>query len=366
MRRLQAGQEIQAAVVQVSNDTIFIDLNAKSEGVINAAEFKDENGKLSIKEGDIIKAYFIDERNGEMRFTTKIASNNADKSLIENAFKNGIPVEGKVVKEIKGGYEVKIGDIRAFCPFSQMGGRRKEENETYEGKTLTFLITEYKNDGRNVLVSNLAILEADKASLIEMLKTKISVGAVVNGKILSLQPFGAFVDVEGFQALLPISEISRGRIENAADVLEVGQEIVAAVIKIDWENEKLTLSLKSLIADPWETVSERYKIEQKVSGKIVRIVDFGIFVNLEEGVDGLVHVSTIEKAKANTNLRKLFRIGDNFNAEIISVDAENRRISLSPASSVKQDDDSEEFLKNQDDSDETYNPFAALLKKNKL
>ena len=363
MKKLLPGEEINAAIVQISDDTIFLDLNSKSEGVLNAAELKDENGNLSVKEGDVIKAYFLDDKNGEMRFTTKIASNNADKTIIENAYKNGIPVEGKVEKEIKGGYEVKIGNIRAFCPFSQMGGRCKEENETFEGKTLTFKITEYKNDGRNVLVSNRAVLEAARLSQMETLKSKLKVGMTVSGKVLSLQPFGAFVDVQGFQALLPVSEISRGRVENVADFLEPGQEITASVIKTDWEHEKVTLSMKALLADPWDTVSERYKPEQKVSGSVARIADFGIFVNIEDGVDGLVHISTIEKAKANTNLRKLFRVGDKFDAQIISIDSANRRISLAPASSVKQDDDSEEYLKNQDNSGETYNPFAALLKK---
>ena len=363
MNKLMPGEEIKAAIVQISDDTIFLDLNSKSEGVLNAAELKDEDGKLTVKEGDIIKAYFIDDKNGEMRFTTKIASNNADKTMIENAYKNGIPVEGKVEKEIKGGYEVKIGNTRAFCPFSQMGGRRKEENETFEGRVLTFKITEYKNDGRNVLVSNRAVLEAERLSKLDALKSKLVTGMTVKGTVLSLQPFGAFIDVQGFQALLPISEISRSRVNNAADVLAVGEEITASIIKTDWEHEKVTLSMKALLADPWDSVEEKYKPEQKVSGTIARIADFGIFVNLEDGIDGLVHISTIEKAKANTNLRKLFRVGDSFDAQIVSVDQASRRIALAPASSVKQDDDSEEYLKNQDDSGETYNPFAALLKK---
>ena len=363
MNKLMPGEEIKAAIVQISDDTIFLDLNSKSEGVLNAAELKDEDGNLKVKEGDIIKAYFIDDKNGEMRFTTKIASNNADKTMIENAYKNGIPVEGKVEKEIKGGYEVKIGNTRAFCPFSQMGGRRKEENETFEGRVLTFKITEYINDGRNVLVSNRAVLEAERLSKLDALKSKLVTGMTVKGTVLSIQSFGAFIDVQGFQALLPISEISRSRISNAADVLTVGEEITASIIKTDWEHEKVTLSMKALLADPWDSVEEKYKPEQKVNGTIARIADFGIFVNLEDGIDGLVHISTIEKAKANTNLRKLFRVGDSFDAQIVSVDQANRRIALAPASSVKQDDDSEEYLKNQDDSGETYNPFAALLKK---
>ena len=183
MNKLQIGQEIVSEVVAISGDTIFLDLNSKSEGVLERAELLDADGKLTVKEGDKIKAFFVGEKNGEMRFTTKIAGEKADKDMIENAFQNHIPVEGFVEKEIKGGYEIRIGNSRAFCPFSQMGGRRKEENETFVGKHLTFAIQEYKENGKNILVSNRAIAEMQRQAFIENLQKTIEVGSVVKGTV---------------------------------------------------------------------------------------------------------------------------------------------------------------------------------------
>ncbi len=363
MNKLQIGQEIVSEVVAISGDTIFLDLNSKSEGVLESAELLDADGKLTVKEGDKIKAFFVGEKNGEMRFTTKIAGEKADKDMIENAFQNHIPVEGFVEKEIKGGYEIRIGNSRAFCPFSQMGGRRKEENETFVGKHLTFAIQEYKENGKNILVSNRAIAEMQRQAFIENLQKTIEVGSVVKGTVKSLQSYGAFVEVQGFQALLPISEISLSRVEDISKELEVGQEITAKVISTDWQRERVSLSLKSLIKDPWDDIEERFEIEQKVKGTISKIMDFGVFVEIEKGVDGLVHISTIEKAGEKTNLRKLFKIGEAYDVQIIAIDAENKRISLRPATSAEQDENSAEYLNSQQDDGETYNPFAALLKK---
>ena len=363
MNKLQIGQEITSEIVAISGDTIFLDLSSKSEGILDSAELLDANGKLTVKEGDKIKVFFVGEKNGEMRFTSKIAGEKADKDMLENAFQNHIPVEGFVEKEIKGGYEIKIGNNRAFCPFSQMGGRQREENETFIGKHLTFLIQEYKENGKNILVSNRAIKEMERETFIEKLKNTIEVGSVVKGTVKSLQSYGAFVEVQGFQALLPISEISLSRVEDIASELKVGEEITAKVISVDWQKERVSLSLKSLIKNPWDDIETRFKIEQKVKGTISKIMDFGIFVEIEKGVDGLVHISTIEKAGEKTNLRKLFKIGEAFNVQILSIDAENKRISLRPASSAEQDETSAEYLNNQQDDGETYNPFAALLKK---
>ncbi len=364
MKNLEIGQEIQTKIVAVTNDCVFLDLNTKSEGVLDIAEVLDENGKVTVKEGDSINVYFIGEQHGEMRFTTKISGDKADKNLLENAWKNGIPVEGHVEKEIKGGFEVKIGDSRAFCPYSQMGFKQKEEPAFFIGKTMTFRIQEYKENGRNILVSNRAIEEEKYNDYKETLKQKLKTGMTVKGKVLSLQSYGAFVEIEGFKALLPISEISLGRIDDISTVLSVGQEIEASIIRIDWATERISLSMKALISDPWDTVTERYKPDDKVTGTISRIADFGLFVNLEPGIDGLLHISEIEDADRKTNLRKIYKTGTTISVAIKEIDEEGHRISLRPATTKKQDNSAEEFLAKQDEADgETYNPFAALLKK---
>ena len=372
MKFLEMGQEIETSIVAITDDCIFLDLNAKSEGILDKTELTDENGivKQNGKElsvGDKIKVYYLGNIKGEMRFTTKIAGEKADKSMLENTFKNQIPVEGKVEKEIKGGFEIKIGNSRAFCPYSQMGFKEKEEPSFYVGKVLTFKIQEYKEDGKNILVSNKAVAQEIFNGKMKTLQDSLKEGMSVQVKVVSLQKYGAFVnflgDESGFKALLPISEISRGRVDDVASVLSVGQELTVSVLKTDWKNDKVSVSLKSLLENPWDNVSKKYPIDSKHDGKISRIADFGLFIELEEGIDGLVHISDLDTDR-NTNLRKVYKIGDKMSVVINSVDADNERISLRPASSIEQDKTTAKYLDNQNDSDgETYNPFAALLKK---
>lgn len=361
--RFEIGQLFETEVVAVTDTTVFVDLSAKSEGVLDSAEFTDENGNLSVKEGDKIKVYFTGEANGEMRFTSKISGSKADKTLIENAFKNEIPVEGHVEAEIKGGFQVKIGSSRAFCPYSQMGYKKREEASFYVGKTLSFIITEYKNDGKNILLSNRLIGESEYNQGIAKLASQLTEGVIVEGKVESIQNFGAFVNVMGFRALLPNSEIALDRVNNAVDYLEEGQEIKVKVIKTDWKNERVTLSLKALMDNPWETISERFAPGSKFDGKISRILDFGLFINLESGIDGLLHISELEGVSANTNLKKLYKIGQTISCVVDKIDVNEKRISLKPAASVEQERTAAAYLADQDSDGETYNPFAALLKK---
>lgn len=361
--RFEIGQAFETTVVAVTDTTIFIDLSAKSEGVVDRAEFADENGEVSLKEGDKIKVFFTGEVHGEMRFTSKISGGKADKELIENAFKNQIPVEGHVENEIKGGFEVKIGSTRAFCPYSQMGYKNKEEPAAYIGRTLTFIITEYKNDGRNVLVSNRKIGENEYNVQMAKIANEIKEGTIVEGSIESLQSFGAFVNINGFRALLPISEVSIDRVDDLSKVLEIGQEVKVKVLKADWKNEKVSVSLKALMADPWDTVEEDYPEGTKIDGKISRITDFGLFVNIGKGVDGLVHISELEDVSANSNLKKLYKVGQEMSVVVKEVDGTKKRISLQTASSVEQDKTASKYMSSQSDDGDTYNPFAALLKK---
>ena len=364
MVRFNIGDSFETSVVAVTDTTVFVDLSAKSEGVIDIAEFKDENGNVSVKEGDEIKVFFTGEVRGEMRFTTKIGGSSADDTMIENAFKGGIPVEGHVEAEIKGGFEVKIGGKRAFCPYSQMGFKDKKEPAFYVGKTLSFIITEYKNDGRDILVSNRRIGESEYANKLGKLATQITEGAVVTAVVESIEKFGAFVNIQGFRALLPISELSFDRVTAAGDVVEVGQEINVKVIKTDWKNERVSVSLKAMLRDPWKEAAEKFPAGTKVDGKISKIMDFGLFVNLDKGIDGLVHISELEGLNANTNLRKVYKPGQEMSVVVEKVDAAAKRISLVPASSKEQDETAAKYMGSQDDDDgETYNPFAALLKK---
>lgn len=364
MDKLQPGQMIETQIVSISKDCVFLQLSGKSEGVLDRAELTDKDGKLTVKEGDTIKAFFLNAKNGEMSFTTRISGDKAGSAMLENAYKNKIPVEGLVEKEIKGGYEIKIGEARAFCPFSQMGQRRAENAESPVGKHLTFKIQEYKEGGRNILVSNRVILEEERAAQLEALKKTLQEGMTIKGSIKSIQDFGAFVDVNGFQALLPVSEIGRERVGEIRDVLSPGQEIEAEIIKIDWKNERITLSMKSLLSDPWEGALDKYPKGSKHTGTVVRITNFGAFVSLESGVDGLVHISELQGDSRYGTTGVPVKMGQTLSVLVLDIDVGKKRISLKPTTSLEEDKTSKQYMDGSAE-DDTYTPFAALLKKKK-
>ena len=244
-----------------------------------------------------------------------------------------------------------------------MGFKDKKESAAYVGKSLSFIITEYKNDGRDILVSNRKIGESEHANALGKLAAQITEGAVVSGTVESIEKFGAFVNIQGFRALLPMSELSFDRVADAGEVVEPGQEITVKVIHTDWKNERVSVSLKALMKDPWEGAGARFPVGSKQEGKISRIADFGLFVNIASGIDGLVHISDLEDVSANTNLRKVYKVGQPMSVVVEKINAMEKRLSLKPASSVEQDESAAKYMSSQDDDGETYNPFAALLKK---
>ncbi|WP_304224480.1 30S ribosomal protein S1 [Gracilinema caldarium] len=360
--KYEIGQMVETRIEYISDDTVFLQLGGKSEGILDKAEVLDKDGNLTVKEGDPIRVFFVKAQNGQLYFTKRLSADKTDSSMLEQAYKNKIPVEGVVEKEIKGGYEVKIGEARAFCPYSQMGLKRVEDTASWVGKHLTFLIQEYKDGGRNLIVSNRAIEEALHAEQLAKLKETLTEHSIVTGKVTSIQDFGAFVDLGAVQALLPVSEISRERVEDISKAIKVGQEIRAEIIKLDWNTEKITLSLKSLQEDPWDKAAEKYPAGSKHSGKVVRIADYGAFVNLEPGLDGLVHVSELRGGGKYNNVKDAVSIGQTLAVQVLEVDRSRKRISLKPAGSAEEEAVSQKYMAGDDEND-TYNPFAALLKK---
>jgi len=358
-KSFQPGQIVETRIVSITDDCIFLQMGGKSEGQLDAAELLDADGDLTVSEGDTIKVFFVTYKNGVNYFTTKISGEKAGNAVLQTAFESGIPVEGSVEKEIKGGFEIKIGDTRAFCPYSQLGMKRVDDPNAFIGKTLTFKIMEYRENGRNILVSNRAILEAEQQEKIEALKKTLKENTVVKGTVTSIQSFGAFVDLSGVQALIPVSEISRTRVENVQSVLTVGQEVEALVIKIDWQNERIALSLKQLEADPWDTVTEKYTVGMTLSGKIVRLTAFGAFVALEPGLDGLVHISDLEGETRINHPRDVVKEGQVLEVQINSIDADNKRISLKRVVKSGLEGNFDEYMT---PDSETFSPFGNLLK----
>jgi small subunit ribosomal protein S1 len=327
--RLRPGQKIEATVVRIAKEWVFIDLGAKSEGAVARNEFTDAEGNLTVKEGDRVQVYFLSEKKNERLFTVKV-SGGAVAGHLEEACQNGIPVEGTVTAETKGGFEVRFsGNIRAFCPFSQMEMRRIENAEEYIGKKFAFRITKYSEHGRNIVVSRRALLEEERNQQKEALRESLAVGQTVQGVITSIRDFGAFVDIGGIEGLIPVSEIAWGRIEDINERLTVGQEVTVTVLKLDWDQDRYSFSLKDSLPDPWEEISGMFAEGSVVTGKVVRLTEFGAFVALAPGIDGLVHISKLGAGRRISHPREVVQVGDAIEVKIDSVDPEKKRLSLS-------------------------------------
>ena len=329
--RLEPGQKVEAKILKISGDWIFLDTGRKGEGVLEAKELLDADGNLTVKEGETITAWFIGVSHNELRFTTKVGGGAAGQSQLEDAWRNGIPVEGRVEKEVKGGFEVRIGSVRAFCPYSQISLRRVDNAADFVGKQLSFRISEYGENGRNIVLSHRAILEEERLRQKEEQKETLKEGMIVKGTVTSLRDFGAFVSIGSVEGLLPISEIGWSRVKDIREVLSVGQDVEVVVKQIDWEKDKISFSLKDTLADPWDKVASDYPEGSFHTGKVARLAQFGAFVTLESGVDGLIHISKLGAGKRINPPREVINEGETVEVKVESVDRENRRLSLSLA-----------------------------------
>ncbi|MBN2468034.1 MAG: 30S ribosomal protein S1 [Deltaproteobacteria bacterium] len=339
--RLTPGEKVEAVIATITPKWVFIDLGGKSEGFIGIDEFTDDHGTVTIQEGDTISAYFLSSRNNEMLFTTRLTGGTARNEHLEEAYHNRIPVEGFVEKEVKGGFEVKIaGSVRAFCPFAQMGLQRVDNADEYIGRHMTFRIIEYGERGRNIILSNRAILEEDRRKQKEALRESLKAGMQVRGKITSIRKFGAFVTIGGIEGLIPISEISWGRVDDIDSMLSVGQTVDVVIKKLDWENDKFSFSLKDVLADPWSTAGAKYPEGSGHKGTVSRLATFGAFVTLEPGIDGLLHISELGKGKRIQHPREVLEINQAIEVRILKIDEPGKRLSLAL---VSDEQDSEEM-----------------------
>lgn len=328
--RLHPGQKVRAKVVSISGDLVYIDLGGKSEGAVDLAEFIDKEGAVSVREGDEIEASFVTVQDGLMKLTTLSGGYSAATlNSISDAFDAGVPVNGEVKREIKGGFEVSVGGVRCFCPFSHIDLRGGREGGLYLGRTFPFKVLEYGEDGRKIVISRKAVLEEERRAKAEKLKESLSVGMEVAAEVKSIQKFGVFVDLGGIDGLIPASEISWDRSIKSSDILSIGQEITVRILSLDWDHNRLTLSLKALQLDPWASASEKYPVDSRVSGSIVRLFPFGAFVRLEPGIEGLVHISNLGAGRRINHPKEVVEEGQLVEVYVLSVDQQNRKISLS-------------------------------------
>ncbi len=369
IRRLKPGQKTTATIVGISNDSIFLDTGGKSEGILDAAELQTDNQEQEPAIGDKLEVYFLKAKGGTQLFTISIGSGRNTEHL-EEACRSGIPVEGLVKEEIKGGFEITLGgSIRAFCPYSQMGLRRVEDAAAeYLEKRMNFLITRFEENGRNIVVSAREILELEREKLRESLKETLAEGQTIEGVITSIRDFGAFVDIGGVDGLVPISEIGWSRVENISDYYAVDQKVSVVVKKLDWDNNRITLSIKETLEDPWEQAAAKLSSGSIITGKVVRLAQFGAFVNLEAGVDGLIHISKLGKGRRINHPREVLEEGQEIEVQVESVDTVEKRISLAPSDYVSPDDDQKsedrlvnDFKKSNKKESSTLGTFGDLL-----
>lgn len=326
---LQVGQAVKGRVFHITAESVFVDVGGKGEAWIDRAELTDEEGRLRVAVGDEVEATVV-KTGDETRLSYKLQRGAQAREALAMAHESGLPVEAKVAAVIKGGYEVTVAGLRAFCPFSQMDLRRADAPEDYVGRVLEFRVTKYGENGRNIVLSRRQLLEAQAAKDAQETRKKLVVGAVLPGTVTALAEFGAFVDLGGLQGLVPVSEISHARVGRPADRLRVGELVTVKVLRIDDEKGKVTLSLKALEGDPWVAVPGALRERQVVRGRAARLTDFGLFVELLPGVDGLLHVSEIPRSR-QTALREAAAAGDEITVMIVGIDPEKRRIALALA-----------------------------------
>jgi len=325
--RTQKDSKIRGTIVSIGDEWLFVDIGGKSEGAISREEFLDDEGKLTVRLGDSIDAYVVSTRPGEILLSVKMTSA-ASEEAIRGAFVSGVPVEGFVESERKGGYSVTLLGKSGFCPFSQIDLQSAGKPEDYIGKRFTFRIIEYSDRGRNLVLSRREILEEERAKQVAQLKETLKPGDVITGTVQNLVKFGAFVDIGGIEGLIPMSELAWWRVNDASDVLSPGELVTIRVLDVDWPKRRISLSRKQTLDDPWNDVSQRYPEETTLSGKVTKLTNFGAFVQLEPGVEGLVHISNMGAGRRINHPKEVLSEGDEVEVKVLSVDPGARRIGL--------------------------------------
>jgi small subunit ribosomal protein S1 len=325
LQELHVGDVVRGTVVQVNDDTVIVDVGYKSEGVIPIEEFRDEDGQLNVKVGDEIDVLF--ERRENESGLISLSKSKADRQRIWGILEEGSVIEGKITGRIKGGLTVDIG-VSAFLPGSQVDIRPVRNLDKLLGATLKFKIIKLNKRRGNIVLSRRVLLEEERDSMRGQTLETLVEEQVVEGVVKNLTDYGAFIDLGGLDGLLHITDMSWGRVNNPADVLTVGQKLNVKVLKFDRERERVSLGLKQIIPDPWADVEGKYPVGGRVKGKVVSLTDYGAFIELEGGVEGLIHVSEMSWTKRVKHPNKLLNVGDEVETVVLALDIPNRRISL--------------------------------------
>jgi small subunit ribosomal protein S1 len=336
----EVGELVSGRVISVGREAVFVAIgDSNTEGMLEMAELLDEQGNVSVKEGDVIEARVVEigDKTDHVILRRMLRRGPEARAELQQAFELGIPVEGTVTGVNKGGLDVTVAGVRGFCPISQLELRSVDAAAvpTYIGRKLTFKITRHEADRRgvNLVLSRRALLEAEAQIRGAETRAKLSVGAVVSGVVTAVKEFGAFVDLGGLEGMLPASELGFSRGVRPSEVLSVGQGLQVQILDIKRTDdpkrpERISLSLKALERDPWEEVSTKFPPGSRVTGRVTNVESFGAFIELAPGLEGLVHVGELSGGKPVRHARELVKVGDQREVTVLAIDRERRRISL--------------------------------------
>jgi small subunit ribosomal protein S1 len=329
LRAPRPGDVLTGTVLLVTRDSVIVDINYKCEGQVPLAEFLDHDGKIGVKEGDEVDVYFegTETDNGTVMLSHAKAEKFKIWRELESAFANETPVEGVILGKVKGGLQVDIG-VPAFLPGSHVDLRPARNLDRYVGQRGRFQILKFNRARGNVVVSRRSVIERERASLKEQTLRVLEEGVILEGTVKNITDYGAFVDLGGIDGLLHITDMAWGRLQHPSEVVKVGDKVKVVVLKYDAGRERVSLGMKQIMPDPWTRVSESYPAGTRMRGKVVSVTDYGAFVELEKGVEGLIHVSEMTWSKRVVHPSKVVNVGDTVEVQVLGVDEGNRRISL--------------------------------------
>jgi small subunit ribosomal protein S1 len=329
-QRIRPGMILTGLIVDVTDDVVIVNVGLKSEAVIPLEQFKNERGEVEVKPGDEVEVALdsVEDGTGETRLSREKAKRARTWTRLETAFNDSQIVVGIITGRVKGGFTVEIDNVRAFLPGSLVDVRPVRDTSYLENKPLEFKVIKLDQKRNNVVVSRRAVVEQEFSAERSALMDNLQEGAVVRGSVKNLTDYGAFVDLGGIDGLLHITDMAWKRVKHPSEVVKVGDEIDVRILKFDRERSRVSLGLKQLGADPWENISRRYPPHTRVFGKVTNIADYGAFVEIEDGVEGLVHVSEMDWTNKNVNPAKVVHTGQEVEVMVLDVDEERRRISL--------------------------------------
>ena len=329
-QRIRPGTILNGLIVEVGQDYVIVNVGLKSEAVIPSDQFKNEKGEIEVAVGETVEVALdsVEDGSGETRLSREKAKRARTWTRLETAFEKQEVVIGIITGRVKGGFTVEIDNVRAFLPGSLVDVRPVRDPSYLENKPLEFKVIKLDQKRNNVVVSRRAVVEQEYSAERSALLDNLQEGAAVKGVVKNLTDYGAFVDLGGIDGLLHITDMAWKRVKHPSEVVKVGEEIDVRILKFDRERQRVSLGLKQLGADPWQNIARRYPANTRLFGKVTNIADYGCFVEIEEGVEGLVHVSEMDWTNKNVNPAKVVHVGQEVEVMVLDIDEERRRISL--------------------------------------